>query len=108
MNRVPLVLLLAACGGQGSTPKATAPLSTSPAITAADLRSRLYAFADDSMQGRRSGTPGNVKGTDWIAAEARRIGLEPAGEDGGWFQTCLLYTSPSPRDISGSRMPSSA
>ena len=23
-------------------------------------------------------------------------------------ETCLLYTSPSPRDISGSRMPSSA
>ena len=87
LARPPLLLLLAACGGQGSTPKATAPLSTSPAITAADLRTRLYAFADDSMQGRRSGTPGNVKGTDWIAAEARRIGLEPAGEDGGWFQT---------------------
>ena len=27
------------------------------------------------------------------------------GED---IETCLLYTSPSPRDISGSRMPSSA
>ena len=25
-----------------------------------------------------------------------------------WFLDCLLYTSPSPRDISGSRMPSSA
>ena len=25
-----------------------------------------------------------------------------------WFWSCLLYTSPSPRDISGSRMPSSA
>ena len=24
------------------------------------------------------------------------------------YPTCLLYTSPSPRDISGSRMPSSA
>ena len=24
------------------------------------------------------------------------------------FSSCLLYTSPSPRDISGSRMPSSA
>ena len=24
------------------------------------------------------------------------------------FNNCLLYTSPSPRDISGSRMPSSA
>jgi hypothetical protein len=42
------------------------------------------------MQGRRSGTQGNVKGTDWIAAEAKRIGLEPAGEDGGWFQTVPL------------------
>ena len=26
----------------------------------------------------------------------------------GKFEDCLLYTSPSPRDISGSRMPSSA
>ena len=26
----------------------------------------------------------------------------------GWYKACLLYTSPSPRDISGSRMPSSA
>ena len=25
-----------------------------------------------------------------------------------WIYSCLLYTSPSPRDISGSRMPSSA
>ena len=24
------------------------------------------------------------------------------------FENCLLYTSPSPRDVSGSRMPSSA
>jgi hypothetical protein len=42
------------------------------------------------MQGRRAGTEGNVKGTDYIAAEARRIGLEPAGENGGWFQTIPL------------------
>ena len=26
----------------------------------------------------------------------------------GWLWSCLLYTSPSPRDQSGSRMPSSA
>ena len=31
------------------------------------------------------------------------------GMNGGvLYDTCLLYTSPSPRDISGSRMPSSA
>ena len=37
--------------------------------------------------------------------------LSDIGGFGGLFEldlTCLLYTSPSPRDISGSRMPSSA
>ena len=29
-------------------------------------------------------------------------------KDSGMDVICLLYTSPSPRDISGSRMPSSA
>ena len=27
---------------------------------------------------------------------------------GRWFDSCLLYTSPSPRDVEESRMPSSA
>ena len=30
------------------------------------------------------------------------------GEAFSWYGTCLLYTSPSPRDQRGSRMPSSA
>ena len=29
-------------------------------------------------------------------------------KDGRFFKACLLYTSPSPRDLSTSRMPSSA
>ena len=39
------------------------------------------------------------------------IGYGPLANDitmGIWCMACLLYTSPSPRDISGSRMPSSA
>ena len=32
----------------------------------------------------------------------------PSGEDIVPYFTCLLYTSPSPRDLSTSRMPSSA
>ena len=31
-----------------------------------------------------------------------------AGADNGLYVSCLLYTSPSPRDLSTSRMPSSA
>ena len=30
------------------------------------------------------------------------------GKNTAWLLTCLLYTSPSPRDLSTSRMPSSA
>ena len=83
-----VVASLLGCGPSAGTSSSPAPSgATAPPITAADLRSRLYAYADDSMRGRRSGTPGNAKATDFIAAEARRIGLEPAGENGGWFQT---------------------
>ena len=34
--------------------------------------------------------------------------LQQLCKKGYWYTPCLLYTSPSPRDISGSRMPSSA
>ena len=33
---------------------------------------------------------------------------EEVGEYDGAYKVCLLYTSPSPRDLSTSRMPSSA
>src|SRR6266702_1170179 len=68
------------------------PQHTVPAITARDLMTRLYIFADDSMQGREAGTIGNVKGTDYIAAEIRRLGLVPAGDAGTYFQTIPLKT----------------
>src|SRR6266704_2737990 len=68
------------------------PQHTVPAITARDLMTRLYIFADDSMQGREAGLPGNVKGTNYIAAEIRRMGLVPAGDSGTYFQTIPLKT----------------
>ena len=42
-----------------------------------------------------------------IMDEARDLSLELLGLSGNDY-TCLLYTSPSPRDTSSSRMPSSA
>jgi hypothetical protein len=60
---------------------------TTAAITAGDLMTRLYIFADDSMMGRQVGTIYNNKGTDYIAAEVKKLGLKPGGENGGYFQT---------------------
>jgi hypothetical protein len=82
----------AVASGQSSLPLKHAPKPTTPAITAADLMTRLYIYADDSMMGREAGTPGNVKATNYIAAELRRLGLQPAGDSGTYFQTIPLKT----------------
>jgi len=78
-----------ACGPKPPTPGGPTP-SGGNALTPAALRARLSIYADDSMQGRKAGTPGNVKATDYLAAEARRIGLEPAGDHGTYFQAIPL------------------
>ncbi len=67
-------------------PRTWAPRPTEAAITANDLRTRLYQIADDSMAGRRIGEPGNAKVTAYIAREFERLGLKPAGDAGSWFQ----------------------
>ena len=67
-------------------PRTHSPSPTTAAITPSDLRSRLYIFADDSMQGRLLATPGNVKGTEYIANELKRLGLTPMGDNGTYFQ----------------------
>src|SRR6266487_1338308 len=96
MHRLCLLLLVlcapAVARAQSELPRTHRPAPTVPAITPGDLMTRLYIFADDSMQGREAGTTGNVKGTDYIAAEIKRAGLVPAGDDGTYFQTIPLKT----------------
>ena len=55
-------------------------------ITACDLMTRLYIYAADSMRGREAGTPDAIRATAYIEAEVRRLGLKPAGDNGGYFQ----------------------
>lgn len=74
----------------GELPRTHAPQPTTAAITPADLMTRLYILADDSMMGREAGTPGNVKGTNYVESQFRAIGLQPMGENGGFFQTVPL------------------
>ena len=67
-------------------PAKVTPAPTTAAITVRDLQIRLYQFSDDSMQGRQVGRVGNMKGTNYIAAEVKRLGLQPAGDNGTYFQ----------------------
>jgi hypothetical protein len=53
-----------------------------PVVRPEDLRATLSVLAADSLEGRRAGTPGAAKAARFIAAEMRRHGLEPGGDDG--------------------------
>src|SRR5947208_4866664 len=44
-------------------------VKTTPAITAADIRERLAILASDSLEGRRTGSPGAEKAARYIAGE---------------------------------------
>lgn len=85
-----LVLLLPAVAGaqlnRYGNPSRMRPAPTTPAITVRDLQIRLYQFADDSMHGRQVGRVGNRKGTDYIVAELKKLGIAPAGDNGTYFQ----------------------
>jgi len=63
---------------------------TSAAITPADLSVRMYTFAHDSMAGREAATEGGLKAARYLAAEAARMGLEPAGDGGSYYQLVPL------------------
>jgi len=82
----PLLLPAQGVNRYGNPPRVR-PAPTTSAINVRDLQIRLYQFADDSMQGRQVGRYGNKKGTDYIAAELKRLGIQPAGEHGTYFQT---------------------
>ncbi|MFA6540655.1 MAG: M28 family peptidase [Bacteroidota bacterium] len=62
-------------------------------ITAENLKRHIAVLADDSLQGRAPSTPGDQKATGYIVSEMKRIGLTPAGENGGYLQTVPIVGS---------------
>ncbi len=115
MKRLLLTLIAvmpvnAVCQAPGSRPPRTAPLKapgwvSEPTITAADLRQRLFLIADDSMMGRETGSLGAFKASAYVAAEFRRLGLEPAGDSGTYFQKVPFWdvkVDPSSRLVTSS------
>jgi hypothetical protein len=60
--------------------------STVPAITACDLMTRLYIYADDSMRGREAGSPDAQRATAYIEGQVRAMGLKPGGTKGSFYE----------------------
>ena len=83
--RVILLLLPISMSAQ-RTPATAAPARAMSAIREADLRRDLFAMASPAMRGREGGSLDELKASVWVAEQYRRIGLEPGGDDGTWFQ----------------------
>ena len=85
-----LFVLPAQLGAQSALPLKRAPARTQSSISASDLMTRVYLYADDSMMGREAGTEYNLKATAYIESEMRRLKLVPAGDSGSYFQRVPL------------------
>jgi len=86
-SSLPALLILASTlAAQAPLPLKHKPEPTTSAITTRDLMTRLYIIADDSMKGRQAGSEGHQMTTAYIASELKRMGLEPAGDSGSYFQ----------------------
>lgn len=81
-----LVLVAVACapsvGPDGGAEAAPAIGS----IRQADLQADLYFLASDAMNGRAAATRDVAVTTEFIKARFQRLGLEPAGPQGSYFQ----------------------
>jgi hypothetical protein len=81
------VLLLYAQPATSQSAKRPADL-----IQLAGLKADIYFLSSDDMAGRNSGSLEDHIATDYIAAEFLRLGLEPAGDHGTFFQNLDIQT----------------
>lgn len=91
-----MVLLLPAVAAAQTCPR----FEESAAGLAAPLSYVRY-LADDALEGRLAGSAGERCAGDFIAARFASLGLTPAGENGGWFQSLPLASVANPHAAGG-------
>ncbi len=70
---------------------ATIPSNATPSpISAERIKADVKELSSDEFLGRGPGEPGDDKAVAYLAEAFKKAGLEPGGEDGGWFQKVPL------------------
>jgi hypothetical protein len=64
-----------------------------PKISGAHVRAHVEFLADDLMEGREAGTRGYDLAAHYVATVMKSAGLEPAADDGTYFQKVPLRKS---------------
>lgn len=107
LRLVPLLtlLLLTACDDarqgyedarSGDLELASPPDAVMAAIDSVTVRNHIITLSDDAMEGRATGTGGEQRAIEYIAAQMEAAGLVPAGDNGTFFQPVpLLGATPT-------------
>ncbi len=95
-----LVPLLGFLPTTASAQKPTPPppaARVAAALSADVLRGHLEFLADDALEGRAPGTRGGELAQKYIASQFRRLGLQPAGDSGTYYQRVpIISLTPTP------------
>lgn len=84
-------LLVSACWAQTGLPKhLKKPLDK---VSAEAIKNHIAYLADNRMKGRLPGTPEFDLAGQYVEAEFKKLGLEPAGENGGFRQKVVIRTA---------------
>lgn len=93
-----ILSVLAACGQSKETAGSgeVAPVAKAMPAPVADadaIKAHMSYLASDALEGREAGTPGFQAAADYVAGELQKLGITPAGTDGGYFQPVPLQRS---------------
>lgn len=87
-----LAVLSIAVSPHPALPQHTCPDPAAFASQATGPLAHVRFLADDALEGRAAASEGERCAADYIVARLSALGLEPAGEDGGWLQAFPLRT----------------
>jgi hypothetical protein len=94
---LPVLLFIAWVLAAEQTPPTPQLQAVLDHVSATSLRGHLSFIASDLLEGRATPSRGLDLAAEYIAAQFRRAGLEPAGED-GYFQTAEMIELEPPKD----------
>ena len=96
MKRLAALLIIPAILGAATIPPAAD--EAIEGITTDAFQGHVRFLGDDLLEGRAAGTRGYDVAAAYVAAHFRKLGLEPAGEDGSYYQQVPLIQSTSIRE----------